>query len=404
MSAVSPQRIPQLDALRGLAAATVVPWHMLMFFPWMYATYQGVNGGHGWLMLPIPYVFIAGHPAVILFFVLSGFVLALPQMSGCQPIYRIYAWRRFCRIWIPYAACVSAAMLGALWLGGFKDLPLSQWAWIMWTKPPSYGEIVQHAVLIDNFKSHAFNASIWSLVHEMRISLIFPLIAAMVMRRTVRRSLLLVVCCTLLAVTASKLNARSSSLNSYATTLHYCGMFIVGAVLAKHHVALRQWVEMLSGWRRIGLLMVAVIFYTSDGWHRTMRFSATPFCDLLTTGGAAALIMLALGSKALTHWFPVWLGKISYSLYLWHQPVLLATVKLGWNIVPLPALLAIGGVLSVAVATASQKWIEQPAISFARQKWGLAALPLQNERLAKAPRHQIASGHHQGDLADAGRA
>ncbi|HUR16878.1 MAG TPA: acyltransferase family protein, partial [Candidatus Limnocylindrales bacterium] len=66
-------------------------------------------------------------------------------------------------------------------------------------------------------------------------------------------------------------------------------------------------------------------------------------------GGVAALLSTAI---------PRWLGRISYSLYLWHWPLLiLVPIAIGQD--NLPVRLALAGV-AVLIADASTRWIEQP--------------------------------------------
>jgi len=72
-------RIVELDALRGLAAVSVVLWHSFILFP--SATADTRNKGYTLLNVvkysPLHGVW-AGPQAVLLFFMISGFVLALP--------------------------------------------------------------------------------------------------------------------------------------------------------------------------------------------------------------------------------------------------------------------------------------------------------------------------------------
>ncbi len=64
-------------------------------------------------------------------------------------------------------------------------------------------------------------------------------------------------------------------------------------------------------------------------------------------------LMRVLGSRAV-----LYVGRISYSLYLWHWPVI---VLLRWTIgVDTPATRALALILSVALAVASYHWVETP--------------------------------------------
>jgi peptidoglycan/LPS O-acetylase OafA/YrhL len=97
------QRYVELDSLRGLAATTVVLSHLAVVLPNLYVLEKFKN---------TPFQILwAGHEAVILFFLLSGFVLSLPFYTNNQLVYRDYLIRRICRIYIPYIVSVFMAMI-----------------------------------------------------------------------------------------------------------------------------------------------------------------------------------------------------------------------------------------------------------------------------------------------------
>jgi peptidoglycan/LPS O-acetylase OafA/YrhL len=75
------RRFGELDSLRGLAALSVLIGHCLVVFPHLSGSYPG-QGWELWAWntlrsTPLSVVW-AGNEAVILFFILSGFVLSLP--------------------------------------------------------------------------------------------------------------------------------------------------------------------------------------------------------------------------------------------------------------------------------------------------------------------------------------
>src|SRR5882762_8330002 len=89
---------PQLDALRGIAALMVVINHFVLVGPLWWVTRSPLR------------VVALGHEAVILFFILSGFVLTLQLNSSSRINYLDYLIKRICRIYLPYLAVLLAAI------------------------------------------------------------------------------------------------------------------------------------------------------------------------------------------------------------------------------------------------------------------------------------------------------
>jgi peptidoglycan/LPS O-acetylase OafA/YrhL len=83
---------------------------------------------------------------------------------------------------------------------------------------------------------------------------------------------------------------------------------------------------------------------------------------IIPCAGAAAIILgspQGLVSKLLSFQPIVFLGRISYSLYLWHWPILVLARQ--WNIVPLGAIQTVACIsLSFGISVLSWKYVEQP--------------------------------------------
>ena len=122
------QRYRQLDSLRGVAALVVVLGHL----------YLTVNddGASGLFRTPLS-PFVTGPAAVVLFFVLSGFVLSLPYASGRGRRYRAYAVGRLCRLYLPLLATVLlSAVLAWTFSGAAPPAALTE-TFRTWSLPLS---------------------------------------------------------------------------------------------------------------------------------------------------------------------------------------------------------------------------------------------------------------------------
>ena len=135
----------------------------------------------------------------------------------------------------------------------------------------------------------------------------------------------------------------------------------LGAILAVFGTKLSKmphWLAICLGW--IGL---SAAIYSGLVIRASAPFPAWP--ALAPTLGAALLI--AGGSRIsrfspaplLAHRLPQFLGKISYSLYLWHWPLLV--IPLAWKGLPLSIYERVGlALLAIPFAYVTQRWVEDP--------------------------------------------
>ena len=97
----------------------------------------------------------SGDAAVILFFILSGFVLALPFLGARAPSYPGFLAKRVCRIYLPYLAAVALAIACAAILGDEALPGLSQWANAPWQDGFGVGVLVGHATMLGSFTTRS---------------------------------------------------------------------------------------------------------------------------------------------------------------------------------------------------------------------------------------------------------
>lgn len=368
------KRLAQLDSIRGLASLSVVFHHLWQSAPVLPAVFYYSPAR----------IFLGGHQAVILFFILSGFVLALPFLSGRTVPYSAYIIKRICRIYLPYLAALIIAIAAASLLHNKTEDQVGSFFYFFWQSGFSLQLIAEHLTLLTNFNTNAYNTVIWSLLHEMRISLIFPLLMILVVRRGLLFNLMV---CLLLNMASAindiyGLESSRGFHTSYMDTVYYTSFFIIGALLAKHRT------ELMSLFQRTGklhkglALAAAVLLYAysrfiSDKIH--LPFNRV-FDDYGITLAVAFFIILALSSTQLIKILSLnsisFLGKISYSLYLYHFIVFLTLAYTIQPYIPYWLFGLLTLTISILAAAASYYLVEKPAIALGRQLSSYVTRPL----------------------------
>jgi len=363
-----PARFVELDSLRGLAALSVVLHHCRVM--WETDTQPASPFLRSLLSLVAP----IGFEAVLLFFVLSGFVLSLPAVTGKPQRYSTFVIRRVFRIYVPYLAALAVSVAGALWLHG--AVTRSDWFNKSWSEAVNWQLVGRHLLFVGVFDTNQFDNPIWSLIHEMRISLVFPLLCALVLRIGTRRSLALALG---LSCAAILFELRPFVIDGDLTgSLHYAAFFVLGILLARHRTRLGAWLSRRRKLTRTLALVAALVIFLFAGPQILQHFSRPshywrnkPFSDWITALGAGGLIIISLSSaicKRFLFWKPIrFLGKISYSLYLWHFIVMLYCIHLLYGKMPLGAILCLVLVLTFPVSWCSYRWIELPSIALGRR-------------------------------------
>ena len=286
----TPERIHlvELDSLRGLAAMAVLLLHFL----------------EGWLEASPPhfvhYLFYIpfltnGSAAVVLFFVLSGFVLTLPQMAPQPQSYPAYLIRRICRIYLPYVAALALAILGCWRFHGLEMYGMQ--FHLIWRSAPSLHIIAEHLAFLGRYDVYAYDSPIWSLVHEMRISLIFPILCLISLRLRAWVTFLIALTLPVAGRVIDRLSGPylgegypgvQSVFWSY--TVGFCGIFLVGSLLARYRETIIAWLAQLSAWTRSAMFLVALVLYQYVSLLHIPRF----LWDFIVGLGAAYFVMLAL--------------------------------------------------------------------------------------------------------------
>jgi peptidoglycan/LPS O-acetylase OafA/YrhL len=310
--------VDYLDGLRGLACMLVVSLHIYTNLPWHF-------------VLPVPGVRIdlshpeyLGYTGVNLFLVLSGICLFLPVVRrGGTLNARDFAIRRCWRILPPYYAAL---------------LLVIAYAWVVLGnhRISSYAmPLFMHVLFIHNFFFQYVQAIIkqaWTLALEAQWYVAFPLLV-IAYRVFPPRLVLLSTLALSLAFRAISIPLYHPGLN---LNVYFCvtgslpsrifefalGMFIAGnlANRASEGYRLSRW-----DWFWVAAAAAQILWNYPTGWKIVPR--AWPFTDAAYGILFASLTLLAankatIAHRILTNKLAVWIGTVSYSIYLTHLFVL----------------------------------------------------------------------------------
>lgn len=322
---VSPRpRLRELDALRGLGALLVVNFHYSTRFPELFPA-----AGH------VPFHLFGGNYRVLLFFALSGFAIFFTM--GKLRSSADFVVGRFARLMPTYWMAILLT-LGIEHLGGVRELYI-----------PVGAVIANFTMLEQFFFLPAVDGAYWTLTIEIAFYACMLALWRFVGLKHVERTIL---CWLAIKLVFGLLWTNMPERLVMLLILRWVPFFAIGMI------AYRLW----SGKRslRDQAPIVAAVLLT---------LALTEDRSYLLAGVILCFVFLALINGYL-RWLCVapllWVGEISYSLYLIHQhigfTIMLNADAAGWN--PLLAYAAavfaaflLGWMLNRYVEKPSTRWI-----------------------------------------------
>jgi len=354
-------RLRGLDALRGLAAASVVFFHVAALM--QVGNFWGKEVVLGW------------YRAVPLFFMLSAFALCAGydgRLAEAHAIRR-YCWNRLLRIAPLFLAVMTTTIFFRAWIGEAF---------------PSVVELIVNYTFVFNVVYGMHGSLVWggwSIGTEVLFYIAFPFLLALgnsVARATVILATAIVVA-FVFNVIAARIGLTADDF-AYMNVLNQLPFFVAGIL------AYRTFQALPDGRRLVGTVLAiaaAVIFiwlfltgaqnWSKLGFPLGLELVGIPlFCLLL----AAATVPW----KATNNIAADMLGKFSYGLYLWH-PFVIVFIEVKTPIVQatsgLPPLVRFGVFGVVVFVTAlitsiiTYYLIERPALSLRRFRFVSGVLP-----------------------------
>lgn len=361
-------RYRSLDGLRGVAALVVVVHHCLLTSIVLAATYRGGTTS-GWgpseVLARTPlHLLWDGTGMVLVFFVLSGFVLTLAFLKPPNPSWASFYVKRLPRLYLPvWGSLAFAAVLAVL----VPRLVANDQSW--WINahaaPTTVTMVARDSTLA--WTPSLLNSPLWSLQWEVAFSLLLPVYVFIAVRW--KGLALLKICGALVLVGIGSKTGHASLL--------YMPVFVLGAVLAAERERLSRVVAHFKGWGWWAVGVVAVLLMTGDWIVGPLReWISRP----MRSAGALLIVLLFLECPPVTSWASrrslQWLGRISFSLYLIHEPLVVSLDRLlpgdnPWEV------LAIALPLSLLVAAGFYRLVEAPSLRVSRWLGRVEARPTQ---------------------------
>jgi peptidoglycan/LPS O-acetylase OafA/YrhL len=327
-------RIREVDALRGLAALGVVLFHYL---DW----YEGAHGHATDPLFWLPW----GERGVQLFFVISGFVIFMTLQRTHRPMDFVVS--RFSRLYPVYFAAilVTTAVVHLL------DVPYYQ-------RPLS--DVVANFSMLQALPfvpGHHIEGAYWTLYVELWFYLAMLVLLASGQLRWVERYLALGLAASWVWWGGLVLGgARAWGWNlteTFGLVIPHLPFFVLGICIYRWHAGERP--------REARLILLAALL--SILVQHPIDFAITALVAL----GAFRLILTGR-ARFLRQPLLVWLGAISYSLYLVHnyagRALILRLQDAGWGANE-SILLALATAL--LVATLLTRLVERPAQRYIRR-------------------------------------
>jgi peptidoglycan/LPS O-acetylase OafA/YrhL len=329
-----PVRLVELEAIRGIASIVVLVHHCLLGFA---PTISGlVVSPKWWSLFGTPFfAFINGTAAVVVFFVLSGFVLtywAIETEDG--RLLGVAALKRWPRLAFPVVAVnILAAVLLILDLYSNRTTNnLTDSVWLGWfyganryQTPELFGAVYEGVIGTFLFGKNSFNSNLWTMYYEffgsfMAFGLGWLLIGARMTRLLVAFAVVLFV-------------------YLYCSPIFLCLVAGVALAFVRRHLPLGRFAvdrpRLRTCMTTVGLAAATLLFGYHEHIHTpaSMRFyeCLAPLANhnplffriALHTTGAVIVLLIALAfADTLRTPFMTLLGRLSFPIYLLQIPVI----------------------------------------------------------------------------------
>ncbi|HEX7809359.1 MAG TPA: acyltransferase family protein, partial [Thermoanaerobaculia bacterium] len=335
MSGAGPKYRADIDGLRAIAVAAVVGFHA------------------------VPSLFPGGFVGVDIFFVISGYLITsviAGDLAADTFTLRNFYLRRVRRIFPALAAMLVVAAVA-----GWMILLPDEWR--------NFGKhLFSGAAFISNIalsrEAGYFHwgahvqplLHLWSLGVEEQFYFIWPLFLAALWKTSRRTRMAMLIIATLLSFALNVWALDRYPVNTFYLPFTRLWELAIGSVLAVSAMRItRRVTAELVSWSGALLLLASIAFVREQSFPGVWALLPTLGAALVIAAGpSASFNRIVLANRAF-----VFVGLISYPLYLWHWPALtFARIYTGAPLTPIVTFAMVA--LSVILAILTWRFVERP--------------------------------------------
>jgi peptidoglycan/LPS O-acetylase OafA/YrhL len=360
-------KVQYLEGLRGIAAMQVVLLHFVTgFMPY--------TAEHAWPPLRILF---DGHTAVYVFFLISGTVLT-PSFARPGPFIAKFG-KRIVRLAIPVAAAAAIATLLIAAMphahGTAAALTGSKWLAMDSSGAPTFEHLAREIgldSLLLGYREATLFMPLANLLTPMKRSLDAPFWSL----HLELYGSLLVLCLVTLRAWSPRLHLIAIAACAIAFGTHPMFLFVMGHLLPPRPTSASK------GTCGALLLLLGLLMSATKTWpilepaHAFLlhtELASAP--SLFQFQSQLAAIALFLGVRHSPFLWPALqsapfrhLGRLSFSIYLLHFPILFTVICLAFTVLPsVPIAFTLFVALTLLAAIAFQRWIDAPAIALSHR-------------------------------------
>lgn len=328
--------------------------------------FDGIRGASVWVILLAHAEFqFSGSGAVVIFFVLSGYLittLLLREFSEAGSISLVqFYYRRFLRL-LPALVVMLSGWSLYLYLFGKDVRRFFRGALLVLVYTGNFDRWVSWHPL--PYLRHA-----WTLAVEEHFYFFWPLLLAVLLKRGITRWNLFILT---IVIALSSWGLRSYLVFSefplrrvYRGTDTRIDAILIGCALAilvsskiiSTGTERPKWLQYVTPVALCGLIAMTVSDVTSVHFYYWVS-------TLQALAGAVLILHVLYGpsdwfGRILRHPFLRQVGVLSYGTYLWHYPIMRVLMKNGWS--PLPVFV-VGSFLALCCAAVSYRFVEKPVL------------------------------------------